>query len=487
MRAARRFAGGLSRRLRRLAGARHAGMAPLFALSVVPLIAAVGIATDTARGYMVKSRLSYALDAAGLAGGRVVFSPTRDEDIQMYFDANFPPGFMNAEVDGPNFTVDENNEVITLEATATIDATFMRVLGFETLTVAAQTEVTRQTQLLEVVIAMDMSGSMTYSAAGGGTRIEAARAAATELVNILFGDDEVKPLLKIGLVPWNGKVNVTLNGSTYDSGATTSESVPNFVNPVTGGLQSQVWYANNSPVALLSPPPAGWQGCAYARFTDDGDNGNDADLLLGYTTVGGAEWMAFEPIGPEGEPVPGWSDCAGAVSGAECIVCLDHGITPLINTKTDIQNAIDELTNPVDSTNIPEGMAWAWRVLMPEAPFTEAEVDPDGRRQQAIVLLSDGENCGWSGDAYKGAFGLCSAARDELDDRLRGLADNIKAQGVTIYAIQFANGDSEQQALMQEIATGPDAPFYFFAPDAASLTQAFREVANNLSELRLSK
>ena len=68
----------------------------LFALATIPMVAFVGMGTDTARAYLVKSRMSSALDAAGLAGGRRFFSPTRDAEIEMFFNANFPPGYMNA-------------------------------------------------------------------------------------------------------------------------------------------------------------------------------------------------------------------------------------------------------------------------------------------------------------------------------------------------------------------------------------------------------
>ena len=46
---------------------------------------------------------------------------------------------------------------------------------------------------------------------------------------------------------------------------------------------------------------------------------------------------------------------------------------------------------------------------------------------------------------------------------------------------------AEARDLLREIASGPDAPYYYYAPDRSSLSQAFREVANNLSMLRLSK
>lgn len=92
-------------RLRGLVRDRSGSIAPLVAGGMVVLVASVGLATDAARGYMVKARLSQALDAAALAGGRVMFSPDRDSDIVMYFNSNFPDGFMGAAVTGPSISV----------------------------------------------------------------------------------------------------------------------------------------------------------------------------------------------------------------------------------------------------------------------------------------------------------------------------------------------------------------------------------------------
>ena len=74
-----------------------------------------------------------------------------------------------------------------------------------------------------------------------------------------------------------------------------------------------------------------------------------------------------------------------------------------------------------------------------------------------------------------------------MDDRLRAVAAAIKAQGAIIYTIQFANAGTSSQALLKEIASAPNSPYYHYAPNAATLGQAFKEIANNLSELRLSK
>ncbi|MCP5368611.1 MAG: VWA domain-containing protein [Hyphomicrobiales bacterium] len=480
--------------LRRLHADNRGAVLVFVAFSIIPLIGFVGIGTDVARAYMVKSRLSSALDAAGLAGGRNFYSEHRDADINMFFDTNFPTGFLNAAVTGPTITVDDSKETIYLTAEADVPTTFMALFGFDYITVSSATEVTRQMIALDVVLAIDMSGSMTWSdGSGGGSRIEAARSAATELVNILFGDNIEKQYLNIGVVPWSAKVNVTYAGTYFNSGSTTSQAVPNFINPETGASQSVVYFANNSPVPMLTAPPYGWKGCVFNRFLDDGNNNNDADVLMGPITTGNADWVGWQPIFPGtnyqwgGEPVSGYQDCRLSVNGGECERCISHGITALTNQKATILSAISGLTNPTGTTNITQGLGWGWRVVKPAAPFTEAVANPEYKRQQAIVLLTDGENVAGNGDGYKATFGLNNAAADKMDARLRTLAANIKADGVIIYVIQFANDGTDLQILLKEIASGPDTPYYYYAPDGNTLQDVFKEVANHLSELRLSK
>ena len=83
-------------RLRRLLGDDRGAIAAIVGLAIIPLFAAIGLAVDSARGYMLKSKLSYAIDAAGLAGGRAFETDLREEDIMMFFEANFPPGYMGS-------------------------------------------------------------------------------------------------------------------------------------------------------------------------------------------------------------------------------------------------------------------------------------------------------------------------------------------------------------------------------------------------------
>lgn len=561
-------------------------------IALTVFIGSAGMAVDTARGYMVKARLSQALDAAALAGAKSLGSDNVDSDINMFFAANFPAGDLDATVDGPHITTDAETNTVSVNAKATIDSTLMSVLGFETITVGAAATAVRGLNGLDVVIAIDMSGSMCMPC----TKIEAAETAAKTLIDTLYADPNPKSvtlngidysLLNIGMVPWNAKVNVRYNAAIsnapYDPGATSALTIsPAFVNPVTGVTQNEVYVTNISPVRLLSIPPAGWRGGVYARYIDDyrapvgatpavpNDESNDGDLKLGYTRFGTKDWLAFEPIPPqEGEPVTGtypnnttygstwqntskscsqayWNDdvldpnrpdraadlgappsiplapaywvkgnpSQGSASSSDCTATLTHGILPLqgvrdADSKQLVIDAIDDLyappgSKPDGNTNAPQGLFWAWEVLMAGEPFNEAKASTPFTRTQAIVFLTDGQITGQNGDAYKGVFGpdngagttskhgkISGTTNNNLNERLKKLAANIKgadpAKGVKIYVVQYDEPSTALKALLQTVATEPGAPYYYQANDSAALQSAFKKIAASLSVLRLAK
>ncbi|MFC7049576.1 vWA domain-containing protein [Emcibacter nanhaiensis] len=345
--------------------------------SVIPIIAIVGLATDVSRAYIVKQRLGTALDAAALAGGRVLndTAAVRRAEIQQYFDANLPNGFMGATVEGP-YEVDEDGnvlaedyvygndeDVLRLKANADVNTVFLQLFGVDSLDVNTDAEVTKEISLLDVVVAIDLSGSMQTSDVGGGSRIYAAKQAAKTMINILFGNNAENPLLKIGVVPWSGAVNITNNGSKYGFEAdgvtplaaadlyTTVAVSPSVANPyeiqyysfdklcegskwspdcssaipgngyeVLKNYQAtinNIYYAHNAPsVPLLAEPPTGWTGCVYARYareeawqykqTPSSDNSTSldeaADIYDGpVEIVGGKSWIGWYPIGDENE------------------------------------------------------------------------------------------------------------------------------------------------------------------------------------------
>lgn len=335
----------------------------LYALAMIPMIGALGLATDTARGYLLKARLSQSIDQAVLAGGKVYFSPERNDDVLKYFSANFPhtvaisydtpfqADFMDAEVklNSPVAAGASGSETLHLSATATIPTTFMRVLNVlgcsdcDEMTVFAEAEVERTIRAVDAVISLDMSGSMD-----GSAKIGNARTGLIDFLDTLYGagvntsptltvDGTTYNLINVGFVPWNSKTNVRTQGAL--STTVTTQTVASYTNPVTLATgQTTVWRSAQSEVPLLRDPrdtssgghlPGGWSGCVYARYvggeatpgsqnTNTGSiNNNDADLVRGAQFDVGSgstqkDWPAWEPMSiTEAEPRNGsWSNGA---------------------------------------------------------------------------------------------------------------------------------------------------------------------------------
>ncbi len=471
-----------------LVGERGASL-PLLAVLTIPIVGIIGLTIDSGRGYLVKARMGDALDAAMLAAAHVKDENKIDDEIRKYFDANFPPGYMGATVTLTAADVDQVAGTIDVSASANMGTTFMRLFGKESVQVGTGTQVTRETVSMDVVLSMDMSGSMSNSDGSGSTRIIAARTAALTLVDVLYGNKTGSDLLTIGLVPWNGAVNIWQDGTSFTG--TSPSTVSSFTNPWEDESQTTLYYPNNTPVPLLNNPDNTWNGCVFARYRsgfdeDDGDGTvGVADHLLGpLTTTDGTDWLGWQA---------NWVDPADP--GEECddgcpeyTDCLTHGITRLTDQRTAIENAINALTSPRGVTNIAQGLAWAWRVVSPGEPFADADPFPTGLHERAIVLLTDGEQYGGTNDGYDAAFGTGAAAgANGMNDRLLAVAESIKDSGIKIYVIQFYFSNGPLQTLLKQVASKPKAPYYHFAPDGDALNEAFEEIADDLSALRISR
>lgn len=561
---------------------RRGAVAVLIAVAIIPLIAMIGTATDSARGYYAKSRLSAAVDAAALAGGQVFFEDRRATDARQFFDANFPPGFMGAtltqwEVDPPAGTKPSPSEHrFTVRASVVIPTTFMKIFGKDTMTVSSYAEVTRESKSLDVVLAIDMSSSMEWDIDGRNpswgeqSRLELAKAAAKEMVKILYGENETNDLLRVGIVPWAGSVNVTDYNSVWGYGSDgnklpsaervltitpalglknqhvhisipgTGSTVYDTYKSANGGEdQNEVYYLHNSAVPMLAVPEFStnssntWHGCVWARWEPTNDEADNADMENSLTSL----WPGWSPMGRDTDHdnhytkmkydrVCDWggkncrwqwvtttsSSCAAqsqSPQSGNCVPCPSVGILRLQNSRDTAEDAVEGLTIPSGSgtysTNIPQGLAWAWRVLSPEEPFTESSLYQEGYEPaRAIILLTDGENTEFAGDSYNGdmlgslSYKMADGTTytiSKRDKRLIDIAKAIKAVKrdngepmYEIYTILFAaDKSSKMKALMKEVATEPNSPYYYNAPKAEDLTAAFNEIGNHLSNLRLSK
>jgi hypothetical protein len=527
---------------RSLIGDQRGAVMAIVGLAIIPLFAVIGLAIDAGRGYMLKSKLSYAIDAAGLAGGRAFETDLRETDIDMFFDANFPPGYMGAvlEPGHPMVTFDDEESTITIEATATIPTRFMNVAGIHEMSVSARTVIRRELQGMELVLVMDNTGSMR-----SGGKIDAMKDAASELIDILFGSRDEVENFYVGLVPYAATVNIGDQHSDWLTGYDADDFLPTTWK----GCVEARDYPNDSNDATPDEEawaPFLWESTRRKYWSDGYYGANNPDVNDG----------DGDGLDDDGNPFPLGGDNEWDPAGAESALRLDNdayqntgtgpnlgcppAITPLITSKADVQAAIDDM-GPWHrgGTMANLGLAWGWRVLSPNWRGLWGGDSPEGlpldyhtlNMHKVIILLTDGNNewYDWPGtndsncgnrSPYMGlpgqnsyASGVCNtyagyfpgadytaygrlnegrlgttnkgAATAVVNDRMLELCAAMKAQDIILYTITFQVSNTTTQNLYRSCAT--DSDHYFNSPSNSQLEEAFEQIADELSNLRIAE
>jgi Flp pilus assembly protein TadG len=162
-------------------------VAVVVALLLLPLLLLSGLAIDLGRAYLVKVQLTKAVDGASLAAARAMGSgmgtPEKDAATRI-FKANFKTGYLGtSSVTDPatdptffNKVYDPASgaNIITLKAQATLPMTFMRLAGFNQITVGGSSEA--RLRNVDLSLAIDCSGSL-------GSDWSAVRDAARRFIN----------------------------------------------------------------------------------------------------------------------------------------------------------------------------------------------------------------------------------------------------------------------------------------------------------------
>ena len=431
---------------RHLVKERSGAVAVVFALALVPLCLAGGAAIDMGRAYLVKSRLGYALDAAGLAaGGATELSNDELEELMLsYFEANYPAQEMGVAAEPE---MDISDDEVRLSATATLNTTLMSVVGIDDITVSATTIIVRESKGLEVALVLDNTGSM------GTTKMNNLKSAARSFLDILFGTNAESDLLYISVVPFAGSVNVDTGFGHLNSDYDADDFSPDF-----------------------------WRGCVMAR-----DNGEDQTDMA--PTSDPLRWEAYLRPSGSGNWWPPISGSFAQVRGPnkDC----PRPLLELTNVKSTVENKINSMQSR-GITHINFGLVWGWRTLSNTEPFTTATEYDDDEFEKAIVLMTDGEN--YIGSSSYGAYGRISdgnlgttwsssTAIAQLNLRTTAVCNAVKAQGIIVYTITFQVSSSTVRNLMRNCAT--DESNYFDSPDAATLEASFREIGRELSNLRI--
>lgn len=159
----------MNRTLHRQRGA----VAIMVAVSMIVLLAAVGLALDAGLAYLVKARLNAAVDSAALAGARAVTAGNNQAEqtasartaAQDFFDANIASGYMGSSprILSTSVTFQGGRAIIDVTAEAPMAVSIMQVAGFQSLAPVAAAQTVRND--LDMVFVIDTSGSLQPVAA----------------------------------------------------------------------------------------------------------------------------------------------------------------------------------------------------------------------------------------------------------------------------------------------------------------------------------
>ena len=274
---------------------RRGAVLPILAAFTIPAIGAIGSGIDTARVYMTKSQLQAGVDAAALAGARAFAvtdksAKSREQQVDAYFYGNFPKTYMDVQnlKMAPDFSVNKGINVTTVEATADVPMTFMRVLGFEKQEIKAVARAELQPRPLEVMVVLDNTGSMKDNLPKDSnnvvkTRMTATKDAAKSFVNILYQGADTRQELALGFVMYDITVNVGHLLTKWN--ASSVRQLPGFNDPY---MQSQ----GSWPINRLA-----WKGCVLAD-----DSVKDVNTTYGTPETGA--WDIVRSLPGEGAHPP---------------------------------------------------------------------------------------------------------------------------------------------------------------------------------------
>jgi len=244
------------------------------------VIACVGLAVDVGTIYMIKARMSSAVDAAALAAGRSVNLATTLSTAQSnavttadnFFAANFPNGYFNT-VGTPTVTptltqeTDSNgnpNGVLDIAVNASVTAPtyFMNIFNVHNITVAATGTASRRGLVLMLVL--DTSSSM--NTATTPTACQAMVTAAQNFLTLLSPYDEV------------GLVTFDLTATMKDSPTTSRTQVDADIAAITCGSNTNTISALELAYEQIKKAGLPLALNSIILFTDGSPNGITANF-----------------------------------------------------------------------------------------------------------------------------------------------------------------------------------------------------------------
>lgn len=451
-------------------GRKEDGTMTIFAMMMLMMMLLVGgIGVDLMRNEMERTRLQNTIDRAVLAAADIDQTLDPTEVVNDYFDKAGMSSYLTSVVvdDGLNY------RTVLATANTTTPTQFMRLMGVEELPVPARSKAEERIANVEISMVLDISGSMRSNNKMSNMR-NAARTFVDEVIR-----EETEDLISVSLVPYTAQVNV-------------GEDIFDELNTTTDYPYSQC--IDFEPVDFETPT------ISMSKLYEQ----------MQHFEMSSARYRN-RPIENPGCPKQEY----------EKVLPLSQNANAL---KSNINNFTDRA-----NTAIHLGMKWGVALLDPsfrpvtQALSLEAKIDPvfagrpsnynDPDTLKTIILMTDGQNVDtwrirpwhyananhaahwnfWALNDYLRAARVRSSqynnwryvkyTSSQADNMLDSICDAAKAQGLVVWSVGF-EVSNDSAGVMQNCASSPS---HFFRVEGVEISEAFKAIASQINQLRLTQ
>ncbi|PPD42030.1 MAG: hypothetical protein CTY15_12660 [Methylocystis sp.] len=484
----------------------------MFGLSFIPVMFMLGAATDYTRLTITRAALQQGTDAASLAVASKMTNDTTLDDAkkQAQVILRSQPKLASATVTDVTITPDKRTLCTTSQMT--IKNAFMQIAQIANLTPSVTTcaslagGVDPQAQY-EISLVLDNSGSMS-SSAGGVSKMQALRTAATSFVDTMFSKAVDPGKMKISVTPFNATVRAvdpsiqanrtrawvdTAGNSSIHwraLGGKAAATAAGFTNRFdifdklrarrsswdwNGCFESQPYPMNvddtpptsSDPNTLLVPylspdEPDGYYSTSTGAYVGTNSTWNSFDYNNSYLTndnpgsgCSGAnsQWDRLTKVCKYNISTSAPIDTDTMGPDGYCSGNASQTVLRLSASKPTINTMIGALVEG-GNTNVHEGILWGLRTISPNAPFSDGTAYNSDKVRKIMIVMTDGANVwtsrrrtvGGSDFQAPGYYSFNGAANVALPNGIKG--DGVNYQ--TLLAAAAPNNSTNFQSTARD-------------------------------------
>lgn len=459
----------------------HQGnVAITFGLMFSIMLMALGGAIDIGRWLHARSRTLEAIDAAVLAGGRMLQIKGGDELAAIASATKFYQQNVRERTAVINDTITfrpaDNGTAFSAQGNAYIKTPFLSIAGINELPLinASGSEFAKSIlavggnahSSIEISMMLDITGSME------GQKLADLKEAAKDLIDIVIWADQSEYTSRVALVPFSENVNLGAYANSVRGAVTNTGTTTTF----------------NSTV--------------FKKYQFSKQGGGTATYQIGTCVTERTGADAYTDSAPStvasrvGRAYPSTS---GACNPSNTII-------PLSSDKEALKTAISGYS--ADGYTAGHlGTAWAWYMLSPNWAYlwpsdsrpqsygklTDLNAEGQPKLRKIAILMTDGEYnqqyCNGVADRNTSASTRinCTSPNGSSTSQARTLCTEMKKKGISVYSIGFALGGNSSATTTLRDYCASDASMFYLANDGDQLRQAFRDIALKISTLYLTK